>query len=242
MKYGDVKVQSRLEEEDMALIEQEVPPLIRGDFLSRDEFLRRWEAMPHIKRAELIRGVVYMPSPVSTQHGDTEHHVGVWLGFYELATPGCRGSNNITWLMGEEVPQPDLSLRILPEYGGQSRVEGRYAAGAPEFLAEVCISSTAYDLHQKLEVYQEAGVREYLAVLMREREVRWHQLKDGRFEVVPAPADGVYRSTSLPGLWLDAGALLAGELARLIAVLQDGIRTPEHQQFVEQLAARRGTP
>lgn len=242
MKSGDSRLLTLLGEEMLDVGEREVPPLVRGDFLSRDEFLRRWEAMPHVKRAELIRGVVYMPSPVSTQHGDTEHHVGVWLGFYELATPGCRGSNNITWLMGEEVPQPDLCLRILPEYGGQSHMEGRYAAGAPEFLAEVCISSTAYDLHQKLQVYQEAGVREYLAVLMREREVRWHQLTAGRFEIVPAPADGVYRSASLPGLWLDAGALLAGELPRLIAVLQDGLRSPEHQQFVEQLAARRGTP
>jgi Uma2 family endonuclease len=226
----------------MATIEQEVPSLIAGDFLSRDEFMRRWEAMPHLKRAELIRGVVYMPSPLSLQHGDTDHQVGTWLGVYGATTPGCAGSSNATWLMGEDsAPQPDLSLRILPEYGGQSRIEGLYAAGAPEFLAEVCISSTAYDLHQKLEIYEETGVREYLAVLMRESEVRWHQLVGNRFEVVPVPADGVYRSVVFPGLWLDYRALLAAELARVLAVLQDGLRSPEHQQFVEQLAARRWT-
>jgi Uma2 family endonuclease len=221
-----------------APVEQEIPPLIAGDFMSRDEFLRRWEAMPDLKRAELIRGVVYMPSPVSFEHGDTEHYVGIWLGLYQLATPGCRGSNNVTWLMGEDAPQPDLSLRILPEYGGQSRVEGRYVAGAPEFLAEVCISSTAYDLNQKLAVYQEAGVREYLAVLMREGQVRWHRLS-GRFEVLPAPADGVYRSAVFAGLWLDAGALLAGDMTRVVAVLNDGLRSPEHAAFVAQLASRR---
>ncbi|HTU21714.1 MAG TPA: Uma2 family endonuclease [Gemmataceae bacterium] len=242
MKSGEIKVPSRSEEEDMALIEQEVPPLIAGDFLSRNEFLRRWEAMPHLKRAELIRGVVYMPSPLSREHGSTDLNVAAWLGVYKAATPGCEALSNATWLMSEEEsPQPDTSLRILPEFGGQSRTEDRYAAGAPEFLAEVCISRTAYDLHQKMEVYQEAGVREYLAVLMREREVRWHQWADGRFEVVPALADGVYRSAVFPGLWLDAAALLAGDLARVLSVLQDGIRTPEHQQFVEQLATRRGT-
>ncbi|HZY87772.1 MAG TPA: Uma2 family endonuclease [Gemmataceae bacterium] len=223
----------------MATVGQEVPPLVPGDFLSRDEFLRRWEAMPHVKRAELIGGVVYMPSPVSMLHGDTEHHVGTWLGVYEASTPGCRGSNNATWLMGEEAPQPDLSLRVLPEYGGQSAMQGRYASGAPEFLAEVCISSTAFDLHQKLELYQEAGVREYLAVLMREREVRWHRLAGDFFSVVPAPTDGVYRSTMFPGLWLDAPALLAGDLARVLAVLGEGTRSPEHAAFVAQLAARR---
>jgi hypothetical protein len=74
---------------------------------------------------------------------------------------------------------------------------------------------------------------------MREHEVRWHQLASGRFEVVPAPGDGVYCSAVLPGLWLDAPALLAGDLARVLAVLNDGIRSQEHQHFVEQLAARR---
>jgi len=243
MKSGDSRLLTLVRGEMLDLVEREVPPLVRGDFLSRDEFLRRWEAMPHVKRAELIRGVVYMPSPLSREHGATDLDVAAWLGVYKAATPGCEALSNATWLMGEvDSPQPDTSLCILPACGGQSRIRGRYAAGAPEFLAEVCISSTAYDLHQKMEVYQEAGVREYLAVLMREREVRWHQWTDGRFEVVPAPADGVYRSAIFPGLWLDAAALLAGDLARVLSILQDGIRTAEHQQFVEQLAARRGTP
>jgi Uma2 family endonuclease len=240
MKSGDTRLLALVGEEILDLVEREVPPLVRGDFLSRDEFLRRWEAMPHIKRAELIRGVVYMPSPLSLEHGDVEHYVGTWLGVYQAATPGCRGSHNATWLMGEDdAPQPDLSLRILPDYGGQSRVEGRYAAGALEFLAEVCISSTAYDLHQKLQLYQESGVREYLAVLMREREIRWHQLAGDHFEVLPLPQDGVYRSAVFAGLWLDAAALLAGDLTRVLAVLNDGLRSPEHTAFVEQLASRR---
>ncbi len=141
----------------------------------------------------------------------------------------------------EESPQPDTSLRILPEYGGQSRREGEYAAGAPKFLAEVCLSSTAYDLHQKKDVYEEAGVQEYLAVLLREREVRWHRLSAGRFEVVAPPADRVYRSAIFPGLWLDAAALLAGDVARVLAVLHQGIGSPEHEAFVTRLAARRTT-
>lgn len=227
----------------MATVDERVPELVPGALLSRDEFMRRWEVMPHLKRAELIRGFVYMPSPLSRDHGSTDLDVAGWLAVYKAATPGCEGLCNATWLMGEEdAPQPDTSLRILPEYGGQSRTEGRYAAGAPEFLAEVCLSSAAYDLHQKLEVYEEAGVREYLAVLMREREVRWHRLTGGHFEVLPAPSDGVYHSAAFPGLWLDAAALLRGDLARVLAVLNEGTQSPEHQQFVDQLAARRRTP
>ena len=180
-----------------------------------------------------------MPSQVGWDHGNTENNVGTWLGVYRAATPGCAAANNATWLMGDDAPQPDTSLCILPEYGGQAQRHGRYPSGAPEFLAEVCQSSTAYDLHQKWQLYQEAGVQEYLAVLMREREVRWHRLIGGRFELAPVPADGEYRSAVFPGLWLDAPALLAGDLAHMLAKLQQGLTSPDHAQFVEQLAQRR---
>jgi hypothetical protein len=219
--------------------DEAISPLVPGDALTRAEFLRRWENMPQLARAELIRGVVYTPSPVSREHGVMENNVAGWLAVYRAATPGCEAANSATWLMGEDAPQPDISLRILPEYGGTSGVQGRYLSGAPEFLAEVCVTSAAYDLHQKLNLYQESGVQEYLAVLMHEGEVRWHRLVQGAFERVPAPADGVYRSAVFPGLWLDAPALLAGNLAWVLAVLNDGIKSAEHRAFVEQLAARR---
>jgi Uma2 family endonuclease len=229
-----------------ALIQTVVPdvePLIPGDFMSREEFLRRWEAMPTLTRAELIRGVVYMPSPLSLPHGVTDKNVGCWLGVYQAATPGVEAASNATWLMGEtEAPQPDTSLYILPEYGGRLKMQGDLAQGAPEFLSETCVTSTSYDLHQKLEVYQEAGVQEYLAVILGRGEIRWHRLVNQRFTVQPGPPDGVYRSAVFPGLWLDAAALLAGDLAKVLAVLQQGISSPEHAAFVRQLAARRQAP
>ena len=39
--------------------ELRVPPLVAGDRLTRDEFLRRWAAHPEIKIAELLGGLVY---------------------------------------------------------------------------------------------------------------------------------------------------------------------------------------
>jgi hypothetical protein len=109
----------------MSTIEQEIPSLVAGDFLSREEFLYRWEGMRKIKRAELIGGVVYMPSPVSLDHGGMENRVGTWLGVYAASTPGCEACNNATWLMLEnEAPQPDTALRLLPEVGGLARNNG----------------------------------------------------------------------------------------------------------------------
>src|SRR5437763_11970809 len=104
-----------------------VEPLVPGDKLSRQEFLRRWEAMPHIKRAELIGGVVYMPSPLSLGHAATDSRAGAWLAVYAAFTPGCEAGSNATWLMEEDAPQPDVHLWILPEYGGQARRQGLYA-------------------------------------------------------------------------------------------------------------------
>lgn len=217
------------------ILKENLEPLIPGDFLSRDEFLRRWEATPGVKRAELIRGVVYMPSPLSRPHAVMESNVSGWLAVYRAATPGCESGNNATWLMGDDAPQPDLCLYVLPEFGGRVGMRGDLLEGAPEFLAEICLTSTSYDLHQKLELYQEAGVQEYLAVLVRRREVRWHRLIKGSFEREPVPADGVHRSRLFPGLWLDTTALLAGDLATVLSTLDSGTRSSEHGTFLQKL-------
>jgi hypothetical protein len=48
-------------------------PVENGEHLSAEEFLRRYEAMPEVKKAELIQGIVYMGSPVRVrQHGIPE--------------------------------------------------------------------------------------------------------------------------------------------------------------------------
>ena len=223
----------------MSTVEQRVPPLLPGQRLTRDEFLRRWEAMPELKLAELVGGIVYMPSPLSLEHGETDGLFGGWLFLYRAATPGCMNGNNTTWLLLQDAPQPDLHLRILPEYGGRSRVERRYGSGAPELLLEVSLSRAHYDLHEKLDLYRAAGVQEYLVILPEEQEVRWHRLVGDAYELLPADADGVLRSVVFPGLWLNVPAALADDAAQLIATLNQGLASPEHAAFVAQLAARR---
>lgn len=227
----------------MSTVEETVPELMAGDYLTREEFLQRWEAMPNLKRAELIRGVVYMPSPlVGVEHGTTDSDITGWLGTYRIATPGTNSPRNTTWLMDEDAaPQPDNSLYVRPEYGGRVRLRGKLLEGVPEFVAETCVTSTVYDLHQKLQLYQESGVQEYLTVVLSKREVRWHRLTGGRFVVQPQPTDGIYRSGVFPGLWLDAPALMAGDMARVMTVLNEGIASPEHTAFVAELAARKNS-
>jgi hypothetical protein len=210
-----------------------------GDKLTRAEFLRRWEAHPEINKAELIGGIVFMPSALSVDHGDMDSDVGVWLGTYRIATPGTASGHNTTSFILEETPQPDLNLRILPEYGGRSRREGKFLSGRPELLAEICASSASYDLHAKLELYEAARIPEYLVVLLFEKEVRWHVLVGRRYRPLSPDRDGLLRSRVFPGLWLDSKALLEGSIQQVLARLQYGLASPEHKQFVAKLARRK---
>src|SRR5436189_3274025 len=98
-----------------------VPPLKHGDRLTRDEFERRFDAMPGLKKAELLEGIVYMPSPVRwTQHGSPHVDVCGWLATYKAYTPGVDAGDNASIRLDlENMPQPDGTLIILPSHGGQ---------------------------------------------------------------------------------------------------------------------------
>ncbi|HTS24481.1 MAG TPA: Uma2 family endonuclease [Bryobacteraceae bacterium] len=216
------------------------PPLRDGDRLTSDEFMRRYEATPDLKHVELIDGIVYMPSPISHQHGAFHSTMNAWLAIYAANTAGCRNSDAMTWIMGErDVPEPDLSLWILPDRGGQSRLEGDYCAGAPELVVEVAVSSHARDLGVKLKSYERAGVREYVVAVVSESKLIWHVAQGGVFQTIEPDPDGILRSRCLPGLWLDPAALWRLDLAGTLAVLQQGIESPEHAAFTESLAIRK---
>jgi Uma2 family endonuclease len=215
-----------------------LPPRLRdGDRLTRDEFLRRWEQMPDLKRAELIDGIVHMPSPVSDTHDDFHSRLFAWLTYYVTATPGCRTGAEGTWMMSEDsVPQPDLTLRIRPEFGGQSRVDRDYAAGAPELIVEISHTTSAKDKGAKLRLYERSGVLEYLTVTPSKQQIVWRDLVDGKYREIAPDADGYLRSRVFPGLWLNLAALWEGDLPGLAATVQQGVATPQHSEFVERLA------
>ena len=215
------------------------PPLHEGDRLTAREFLRRWEAMPDLRHAELIDGVVFcMSSPVSHGHSHFHFRMSSWLTHYEAFTPGCEGGSDGTWIMGAaDVSQPDLALRILPEHGGQSRVVGEYTSGAPELVVEISASSLSRDLGSKLELYRKVGVREYLTVLVRPRQAIWRQLVRGRYREIAPDEDGLLRSQVLPGLWLDAEAVW-NKKKSIRSAVELGVKSPEHAAFVRQLARK----
>jgi Uma2 family endonuclease len=214
------------------------PVLENGDRLTRAEFERRYEAMPHLKKAELIEGVVYVPSPVRhRQHGSPHAHLTGWLVQYAAHTPGVEVSDNSSVRLDlDNEPQPDALLFIDPACGGQVRISADgVIEGAPELVAEVASSSVSYDLHAKLHVYRRNGVREYIVWRVLEREIDWFVLRAGQYERMPVDAQGLVRSEVFPGLWLDPAALVRGDLATALAIVQRGLASPEHVAFVTRL-------
>ncbi|MHC5536739.1 Uma2 family endonuclease [Singulisphaera rosea] len=212
-------------------------PLIDGQRLDRASFHARYEASPPGIRAELIGGVVLRPSPVGPEHARAHVPLIVWLDHYAEKTPGVEALDNASVALdslGE--PQPDALLRILPEFGGKTRSERHVIAGAPEFVVEVAKSTRFLYLGPKRADYERAGVKEYLVRALEPDELIWHVLLDGQLDPVPPDADGIHRSDVFPGLWLDPGALRAGNREATRKTLDRGLATPEHADFVERLA------
>ncbi len=216
--------------------------LVEGQRLDQPTFHALYEAMPPGTRAELIDGVVYMPSPLGLSHGLAHVPVIVWLDYYAEKTPGVQVMDNATTILGwKSEPQPDGLLRILPERGGRTWNEGGYVHGAPELIAEVAKATRYVDLGPKLVDYQQGGVLEYVVHALDPDEIFWFGQEQGVLVRRPIGDDGLYRSTVFPGLWLDPQALLAGNRQRLRAALDLGCSTPEHAAFISRLAAAGST-
>ena len=220
-----------------------LPPLKNGEHLDQPTFHARYEAMPPSTRAELVGGVVYMPSPMSTDHGDESRNVAGWLFHYQRKTIGVKGGDGATAkLFKLSEPQPDHHLRIPAALGGRTRVDaGGYLLGPPELIVEIARSSRVFDLKQKKADYERAGVFEYVVVEIDPNRIHWFLRRGARFKKHAPGADGIYRSKVFPGLWLDLQALYAEDLDRLIEVLEQGLATPEHAAFVAKFAEPRRT-
>jgi Putative restriction endonuclease len=139
-----------------------------------------------------------------------------------------------------DVPQPHITLTILSERGGQSGVQGLHRSRAPELVVEVPVSLYSRDFGVKKRLYERTEVREYVIALPGKSALAWFGLTPGGFQALAPGTDGIYRSVCFPGLCLDAPALWELDLARINAVVQQCLATPEHAEFAAQLAARKG--
>jgi len=187
------------------------PPLENGDRLTRIEFHRRYERMPRVKKAELVEGIVYMPSPLRINvHSKPHLMLLTWHGNYATGTPGTEAGDNGTLLLDtDNEVRPDAFLRIREEQGGRSRINADdYLEGAPELIVEIVASSASYDLPEKKTVYRRNGVQEYPVWRVLDGELDWWHLIEGEYRPLAEQARGVQESEAFPGLRLACAALL----------------------------------
>lgn len=216
----------------------QLPPLENGDRLTRPNFERRYQAMPELKKAELIEGVVYMASPLRfTPHAEPHGHLITWLGVYQAATPRVQmGIEPTVRLDIDNAPQPDGVLLISPESGGSSTLsDDGYLEGSPEMVVEIAASSAAIDLGDKKRAYRRSGIQEYIVWQVFEQKIDWFGLDDGDYISLRPDEQGIICSVIFPGLCLDVAAMLQGNMQQVLTVLQTGINSAEHQAFVQKL-------
>ncbi len=234
------KLHEQPAQERRDVVRIELPPLESGNRLTRDDFERRFDAMPNLKKAELIEGVVYVWPTVSfTLHAEPHACIVTFCVAYSTYTPGtdCSDGSHLR-LDQNNMPQPDVML-FLDEPPGAARIgDDGYVEGAPELIAEVATSSASYESHDKLNAYQRNGVREYLVWRTFDGELDWFRLRGKKYTRVRPDDKGVIASSVFPGLRLNVKALLAGNLKKVLAELQKGLKSKEHADFVKRLSQK----
>lgn len=216
-----------------------IPLLENGDRLSREEFHRRYKAMPENVKAELIKGIVYMASPVRVKkHGKPHANMMGFLSYYRMSTNGLDLLDNATYIASDIYePQPDAVLRIEEDYGGKSWVnEDDYLEGAPELIVEISASTASYDLHDKLELYEQKGVQEYIVWRVLDNQIDWFNLEKGKYQKLSANKQVIIESKVFAGLRLNIKAMLEENLQQVLADLKRGLKSKKYKEFAKHLS------
>jgi hypothetical protein len=215
-----------------------VPPLEPGDHLTRDEFERRYDAMPDSTKAELLEGVVYMPAATRARyHSRPQQMIAGLLSVYDANTPGTISFDAPSVRLDlDNVPQPDQVLVLLPECGGQSKVSNDdYIEAAPELAWEISASSASYDLNVKFNVYRRNGVKEYVVWRVLDEAVDWFMLRGSEYERQLPDSNGMLKSEQFPGLWVNPEHLVQQNMELVLKTLDRGLASADHQAFVKKL-------
>jgi Uma2 family endonuclease len=147
-----------------------------------------------------------MASPVRVKnHGKPHAQMMGFLSQYQMLTDGLDLLDNVTYIANDEYePQPDAVLRIDENCGGSSWInENDYLEGAPELVVEIASSTASYDLHDKLEIYERKGVREYIVWRVLDGQIDWFYLEQGKYRKFEPNKQGIVESEVFPGLKLN---------------------------------------
>ncbi len=212
--------------------------LKNGERLSREEFHLRYKAMDENIKAELIKGIVFFQTKVTATHAQSSAKMISWLGFYSIKNLHSSLSNHVTFIInGKNEFQPEAILRIDEDFGGKSWVnDDDYLEGAPELIVEISASTASYDLHDKLEIYEQKGVQEYIVWRVLDNQIDWFSLEKGKYQRLSANNQGIIESKVFAGLRLNIKAMLEENLQQVLTDLQKGLQSKKYKEFAKQLS------
>ncbi len=197
-----------------------LPKVAPGDRMTDDEF---FQFAPADRKAELIGGILVMPSPAYDPHEDRQGFLLTILRtFVRHKQLGIvRGSHTAVHLQTGENYEPDV-LFVAAERANIVRREGVF--GAPDLVIELLSPGTAnYDWGVKRRVYAQSGVRELWLIDPNglDGSAFFQRDESGLKEV--SFQDNVLRSLAVPGFYLRADWLWpeSGNLPDEIGVLKE---------------------
>ncbi len=197
-----------------------LPKVAPGDRMTDDEF---FQFAPEDRKAELIGGILVMPSPAYLPHEDRQGFlITVLRAFVRHQRLGIvLGSHTAVHLQNGETYEPD-GLFVSAERASIVRREGVF--GAPDLVIELLSPGTAnYDWGIKRRVYAQSGVRELWLIDPNglDGSAFFQRDESGLKEV--SIQDNVLQSLAVPGFYLRADWLWpeSGDLPDEVGVLKE---------------------
>ncbi len=160
------------------------------------------------------------------------------IGLYSMNLRGTSFVIHPTLIFDEKNEcQPDVVLRIEENFGGKSWVnDDDYLEGAPELVVEISSSTASYDLHDKLEIYEQKGVQEYIVWRVLDEQIDWFSLENGKYQRLAPNKQGIIESKVFAGLRLNVEAMLKDDLKQVLADLQKGLQSKKYKEFSQRLS------
>ena len=195
----------------------ERPRVIDGP-MTYEEFLQR-DGDPHV---EWVNGESRLMAPISDVHDDLHAFlIAILRARVEAVHDGAVRHDPFQMKLPAGGPgrAPDL------QYVRKERLDilkPTYTDGPADLVIEIVSAGTrGIDRGDKFVEYEAGGVPEYWLLDPIRKQHEFYQLgEDAIYRPSAMPTDGVYRSSAIPGLWLQLGWLNQTPLPTVVTVLR----------------------
>lgn len=161
-------------------------------------------ALPEDVRAELIDGQIYYQSAPCRIHQEILSDLHIMIGTYLKSKNGTCKVYPAPFAVKlhddkKTIVEPDISVIC-----NRDKLTERGCTGAPDWIIEIVSpSNSSHDYIRKLNLYADAGVREYWIVNPMKQTVLVYHLEETKFEVSSYTFQDKIKVNIYDDLWID---------------------------------------